>query len=149
MTAGPAAGIDRLKSLLRQEGIGFVDDPSGRVAITDGPDDYLIEVDAAGVWCLLGVDMQELRLLVSGSSNEDLGEDELQRVAREQLRPLYRRYQPLFAGAGFEEEVIVDAGSYAIGFVKRPAGMSPADIIETVKWCCRAGQPARRSGVTP
>jgi hypothetical protein len=147
MTAGPAAGMDRLKALLRQTGVEFVEEPSGRLAIAGGPDDYLIEVDAGGVWCLLGVDMQELRLLVSGSSNEDLGEDELQRVAREQLRPLYRRYQPLFAGAGFEEEVIVDAGSYAIGFVKRPAGLSPADIIETVRWCRRAGQPARGSGV--
>ncbi len=150
VTAAPPIDVDRLKALLRQGGIGFAEEPSGRLAISGGPDDYLIEVDATGgVWCLFGVDMQELRLLVSGSSNEDLGEDELQRVAREQLRPLYRRYQPLFVQAGFEEEVIVDAESYAIACVKRMAGANPAEIVEAVRWCCRAGQPARGSGVAP
>jgi hypothetical protein len=142
--------VDRLKTLLRHDGIEFSEEASGRLAIAGGPDDYLIEVDpAGGVWCLFGVDMQELRLMVSGSGNEDLGEDELQRVAREQLRPLCRRYQPLFAGAGFEEEVVVDAESYAIAFVKPPAGLSPADLVEVVRWCRRAGQPMRGSGVAP
>jgi len=142
--------IDRIKALLRQEGIGFAEEPSGRLAIAGGPDDCLIEVDpAGGVWCLFGIDMEELRLLVSGSSNEDLGEDELQRVAREHLRPLYRRYQPLFAGAGFGEEVVVDAESYAIAFVKQTAGLSPAGFVEAVQWCRRVGQPVRSNGVAP
>lgn len=137
-----AVEMDKLKTLLQQAGISFGEESAGRLVIVDGPDDYLIEVDPHGdVWCLFGVDMSELRLLVSGSSNEDLGEDELQRVAREHLRPLYRRYQPLFAGAGFEEEVVVDADSYAIAFVMPTAGLSQSDMVDVVRWCCRAGQP--------
>jgi len=145
-----SAGIDlgRLDALLRQAGIPCDNDASGRLTVADGPEDYLVEVHpAGGVWCLFGIDMEELRLLVSGSGNEDLGEDELQRVAREHLRPLYRRYQPLFAPAGFQEEVVVDAESYAIAFVKPTAGMSPAEIVEVVRWCCRTGQLARGRGV--
>jgi hypothetical protein len=135
------ADMDLFKTLLQQAGISFVEDSDGRLNIAGGPDDYLVEVDSHGdVWCLFGVDMSELRLLVSGSSNEDLGEDELQRVAREQLRPLHRRYQPLFAGAGFEEKVVVDADSYAIGFVKPTAGLNEAGMVDVVRWCL-AGQP--------
>jgi hypothetical protein len=135
------ADMDLFKTLLQQAGVSFVEESDGRLSIAGGPDDYLVEVDPHGnVWCLFGVDMSELRLLVSGSSNEDLGEDELQRVAREQLRPLHRRYQPLFAGAGFEEEVVVDADSYAIGFVKPTAGLSEAEMVDVVRWCL-AGQP--------
>jgi len=145
-TAGGDPG--RLEALLRQAGIPYSEEASGRLTITDGPEDFLIEVHPAdGVWCLFGIDMGELRLLVSGSGNEDLGEDELQRVAREHLRPLYRRYQPVFARAGFQEEVVVDADSYAIAFVKSTAGSSPAEMVEVVRWCCRAGQPARGRGV--
>jgi hypothetical protein len=142
-----AVEMDTLKNLLQQAGMSFSEDSTGRLVIAGGPDDYLIEVDPHGVvWCLFGVDMSELRLLVSGSSNEDLGEDELQRVAREHLRPLYRRYQALFVGAGFEEEVVVDADSYAIAFVKPTAGLSRADMVDVVRWCCRAGHPPHSGG---
>jgi len=139
-----AVEMDTLKTLLREAGIAFSEEPAGRLVVVGGPEDYLIEVAPdGGIWCLFGVDMGELRLLVSGAGNEDLGEDELQRVAREQLRPLHRRYQPLFAGAGFQEEVVVDADSYAIAFVKPTAGLSPAAIMDVVRWCCRTGQPTR------
>jgi len=144
----PAPGDPlRLQALLRQGGIMFREDTAGRLAIDGGPDDYLIELDPRdGLWCLFGIDMQELRLLVSGSGNEDLGEDELQRVAREQLRPVYRRYQPLFARAGFDEEVVVDAESYAIGYVKRTAGLSQEEIVELVRWCRSGGRTPGGNG---
>jgi len=142
-----AVEMGKLKTLLQEAGISFSEESAGRLVIAGGPDDYLIEVDPHGVvWCLFGVDMSELRLLVSGSSNEDLGEDELQRVAREHLRPLYRRYQPLFVGVGFEEEVVVDADSYAIAFVKPTDGLNQADMVDVVRWCCRAGQPPQSGG---
>jgi hypothetical protein len=145
-----AVDMDTLKTRLRQERVSFSEEAGGRLLIDGGSDDYLIEVDpAGGVWCLFGVDMGELRLLVSGFSNEDLGEDELQRVAREHLRPLYRRYQPLFAGAGFEEEVAVDADSYAMAFVKPTTGLSSADIVDVVRWCCQIGQPPRLKEAAP
>ncbi|HUJ79418.1 MAG TPA: hypothetical protein VLY45_03770 [Nitrospiria bacterium] len=138
-----AVGMAILKTRLREAGVAFSEEASGRLAVAGGPDEYLIEVAPDGVRCLFGVDMEELRLLVSGSGNEDLGEDELQRVAREQVRPLVRRYQPIFAAAGFQEEVVVDAGSYAVAFVKPTAGFSPSAIVEVVRWCCRAGRPPR------
>ncbi len=133
--------IDEMKVLLHRAGVGFSEDRSGGLMIDGGPDDYLIEVDPVrGLRCLFGVDMEELRLLVSGSSNEDLGEDELQRVAREHLRPLFRRYQPIFASAGFEERVEVDPESYAIAFAKSIDGVSSTDVVEWVQWCRRAGR---------
>lgn len=141
--------MDTFKTQLRQAGVSFSEDSDGRLVIDGGPDDYLVEVDPHGdVWCLFGVDMSELRLLVSGSSNEDLGEDELQRVAREQLRPVHRRYQPLFAGAGFKEEVVVDADSYAIAFVKPTAGLSQADRVDLVRWCLTVQPPRSKEAAS-
>lgn len=95
-----------------------------------------MEIDPGkGLLCLFGVDMEELRLLVSGTSNEDLGEDELQRVAREHVRPLVRRYQPAFTAAGFSEEVEVDAASYAVAFVKPVDPLIPDRAVEMIRWC--------------
>jgi len=140
MAVPAATDFFSIKQLLRQSHIAFTEDAAtGRLEI-DGPDDYLIELDPArGLCCLFGVDMAELRLLVSGASNEDLGEDELQRVAREQLRPLYRRYQSRFAGAGFMEDVMVDAHSYAVAFVKSTAMLAPDEVVRLVQWCRNAG----------
>jgi hypothetical protein len=141
--------MDTFKTLLQQARVSFSEESDGRLAIAGGPDDYLVEVDPHGdVWCLFGVDMSELRLLVSGSSNEDLGEDELQRVAREHLRPLHRRYQPLFAGAGFEEQVVVDADSYAMAFVKPTAGLSQTDMVDVVRWCLDGQPPHSREAAS-
>ncbi|MEW6323903.1 MAG: hypothetical protein AB1515_00795 [Nitrospirota bacterium] len=140
----PAAiDFDHVKTLLKRSAVVFTEEPDGRLEIGGGPEEYLIELDAErGVSCLFGVDMEELRLLVSGSGNEDLGEDELQRVAREHLRPLRRRYEALFTRAGFVEEVRVDAHSYAVAFVKAVAGMPPETVVEWVRWARRPGRAA-------
>lgn len=141
--------METVKALLRNAGVAFHEETSGHLTVDGGPDDGLIEVTPDSVRCLFGVDMEELRLLVSGAGNEDLGEDELQRVAREQLRPLQRRYQPLFAAAGFQEDVLVDADSFAIVFVKPTAGLRPAAVAELVRWCCHVGRPAKSNGDAP
>jgi hypothetical protein len=140
MTSPATTRRDQVRALLNRSGVGVSEESDGRLLIAGGPDDYLIELDPArGLMCLFGVDMQELRLLVSGASNEDLGEDELQRVAREQLRPLCRRYQSRFAAAGFAEEAVVDAESYAVAFIKPVAGMRPETIVAWVQWCRGTG----------
>lgn len=137
--------FDQVKQLLGRSGIVFTEEASSHVSIDGCPDDYLLELDSEqGVMCLFGVDMEELRLLVSGGSNEDLGEDELQRVAREHLRPLYRRYESVLTRAGFASEVRVDAHSYAVAFVKPITGLSPESVVEWVRWAMRASGPAPR-----
>lgn len=138
----PPQPFDQIKRQLHQAGITFSEESGGRLAIEDGPEDYLIELDPVkGVLCLFGVDMGELRLLVSGSGNEDLGEDELQRVAREHLRPMVRRYQPLFSREGFEEQIEVDAGSYAVAFAKPVDALNPDAVVDMIRWCRRAARP--------
>lgn len=141
MGQSAATDFDQVKALLHQSGVAFTEESTGRLGIETGPADYLIELDPEqGLMCLFGVDMSELRLLVSGASNEDLGEDELQRVAREHLRPVCRLYQPIFAKAGFTEEVITDPDSYVVGFVKSINGLDPKTIVNWVRWCCWASQ---------
>ena len=85
--------------------------------------------------CSFKVDLEEIRMLVSGDSTEDLSEDELCRVAREELRPMVDQYRRRFMQAGFEEGVESDRDQYAIVFTKSFAGMTPHEASDALKWC--------------
>ena len=85
--------------------------------------------------CSFKVDLEEIRMLVSGDSTEDLSEDELCRVAREELRPMVDRYRRKFMQASFDEGVESNRDQYAIVFTKSLAGMTPHDASDALKWC--------------
>ena len=74
--------------------------------------------------------MEELRILLAGSTPEDISEDELQRVARDQLRPVTQKYRSSLRGSGFEETVETTEQHYAISFEKTidHSAVSPGDF---------------------
>jgi hypothetical protein len=87
--------------------------------------------------CQFGVDMEELRTLVSGDSNEDIAEDELQRVAREHLRPRFQKFRPRLTAHGFEETVDTTAQYYAISFVKPLDLSDPPRVVSQLEDCLK------------
>ena len=81
--------------------------------------DCLVELYSDGrLTCQFGVDMEELRTLLAGDTAEDIAEDELQRVARDHLRPLFQKYRSALMANGFEETIDATEEYYAISFVK-------------------------------
>ncbi|MBI5197565.1 MAG: hypothetical protein HZA19_03040 [Nitrospirae bacterium] len=66
--------------------------------------------------CQFGVDMEEMRNLLTGEQTEDMADDELVHVARYHLKPLLDRYRPVFLRAGFTEEVDANTDYYAVAF---------------------------------
>jgi hypothetical protein len=85
--------------------------------------------------CSFKVDLEEIRTLISGDTTEDLSEDELCRVAREELRPFVDRYRRKLRQAGFEETIESDHDQYAIIFTKPLTGSTPQEAHDVLKWC--------------
>ena len=111
-------------------------EPGGAIAMDLGESGWMLELQpVARLLCQVGVDMEELRALLSGSTAEDLSTDELQRVAKDHLRPSVRRYKSKLVEAGFEEGTEVEETFMAITFEREIAFDDPAEINETIKWC--------------
>lgn len=97
---------------------------------------FLIEFHPDGrLVVLFGVDMDELRTLVSGGATEDLSEDELQRVARDQLRPTVNVFKSTLKGDGFQETIDAGAGYYAIAFNKTIPEQGARESAALIRTC--------------
>ena len=85
----------------------------------------------------LETDLEEVRMMISGDTTEDLSEDELCRVAREELRPFIRRNQSKLVQADFQENVVSDQALYAVTFTKSLKESSPEQAMEEIRWCLK------------
>ena len=124
-----------VKNSLGQRGMSLreYDAGDGSIQFT-WEDDYALHLGTDGILtCSFKVDLEEIRMLVSGDTTEDLSEDELCRVAREELRPTVDRHRRRLMQAGFEEGVESDRDQYAIVFTKSLAGMTPHEAGEELK----------------
>ena len=100
--------------------------------------DCLVELYSDGrLSCQFGVDMEELRTLLAGDTTEDIAEDELQRVARDHLRPLCHKYRPILINNGFEETIDVTEDYYAISFVKSVDLSDPNSVMVELQDCLK------------
>jgi hypothetical protein len=133
---------DRLKAVQkrltdRDLPFDYARQPEGdSILLSVDQSDCLLELWADGkLSCQFGVDMEELRTLVAGSSNEDIAEDELQRVARDHLRPQFQKYRAPFLARGFEEAVETTEHSYAVCFNKTVDLSDPEAAARSVQDC--------------
>ena len=111
-------------------------EPGGAIAMDLGESGWMLELQPSErLLCQVGVDMDELRTLLSGSTPEDISSDELQRVAKDHLRPSMRRYKPKLIEAGFEEGIEVEEEFMAITYERPIDFQDPAYINETIDWC--------------
>ena len=129
--------LRQVKGLLDQEGIPVQesDKHNGDIYFGWGEDCVLRMGDNGVLTCSFKVDLEEIRTLISGDTTEDLSEDELCRVAREELRPVVDRHRRSFRQAGFEEAIESDHDRYAIVFTKSLMGTTPEEASGVLKWC--------------
>lgn len=129
--------FNQVRELLAQKGISSQQTGREEGAIHfDWDEGHALSLGADGVLtCSFKVDLEELRILISGDTTEDLSEDELCRVAREELRPFLDRYRWKFRQAGFEEGIQSDHDQYAVVFTKPLLGATPQEASDVLKWC--------------
>ena len=129
--------LRQVKALLDQEGISVQETGTDEGAVYFGWDEgCALHLGADGVLtCSFKIDLEDLRTLISGDTTEDLSEDELCRVAREELRPVVDRHRWRFRQAGFEEGIESDRDQYAIVFTKPLIETTPQEARDVLKWC--------------
>lgn len=119
------AGVSVEKAGTEDGSINFEAKDGGALRL--GPDGILT--------CSFTADLEEIRTMISGDTTEDLSEDELCRVAREELRPVVDRHRRRFIQAGFEEGIESDHEQYSIVFTRTLTGAAPQVVSDVLKWC--------------
>lgn len=128
-----ASNLDELEALMKGLGWSFerLEEELGTgvsLLLETPEEDCLVEIFSDGrLACQFGVDMEEMRNLLTGDQTEDMQDDELVRVARDHLRPIVGRYRQALIKEGLEEGVDATPDYYAILFETR------VDLSDTQK----------------
>jgi len=129
--------LDQIESYLVRTGCNVKRESNQlRIPLTDGPSCLILTAERDLIY-QLETDLEEVRMMISGDTTEDLSEDELCRVAREELRPFIRRHQSQLIQADFQEGVVSDQAMYAVTFTRSLKEASPEQAIEAIQWCLK------------
>jgi hypothetical protein len=121
------------------------DEHGGSLLLNLPEADCLVELFGDGrLACQFGVDMEEMRSLLTGDQTEDMADDELVRVARYHLKPIVDRYRAALLREGLEETAEATSDHYAIVFQTVLDLSSPQQVAHKVARCLLAlEEPAR------
>lgn len=129
--------LDQIESHLVRTGCNVKRESNHlRIPLTDGPSCLILTAERDLIY-QLETDLEEVRMMISGDTTEDLSEDELCRVAREELRPFIRRHQSQLIRNDFQEGIMSDQAMYAVTFTKSLKEASPEQAVEAVQWCLK------------
>src|SRR5437660_5383996 len=103
-----------------------------------GGDGWLLEVTPDGrLLCQMGIAIDEIKLLMSEGTPEDLGTDEVAKQAKYYLQPAVAKFRPRLRGAGFEENTEMTEDYVATTFQKMVDFQKPQEVEQAVQWCRR------------
>lgn len=92
--------------------------------------DCLVELYSDGRFAIqFGVDMEEMRSLLTGDQTEDMADDELVRVARYHLKPIVDHFRPPLLREGMEEGVDATPHFYAVTFSAKLDLSDPKEAV--------------------
>ncbi len=117
-----ASALDKVEAAIKKLGWSYerlegYSDHGSSLLLVLPETDCLVELYSDGRFaCQFGVDMEEMRNLLTGDQTEDMADDELVRVARYHLKSIVDRYRPSLLKQGFEEGTEATADHYAITF---------------------------------
>lgn len=136
---------DSTRSRLRQAEPGFYElEPGGALALQLGEEGWMLELTPDGrMICQTGMDMDDVKSLLSDGTPEDLGMDELAKQAKYYLQPSVTKVRKTFLSAGFEETTEMNDEYVAITFHKTVDFQKLEELTQAVRWCQQ--QFARRT----
>jgi len=139
MNEGHLAGSDweRTRARLSQMEPRFYElEPGGSLALELDPDGWMLEVTPDGrLICQTGMDMEDIKSLLSTGTPEDLGTDELAKQAKYYLQPAVSKVRPRLVGAGFEEVTEMTDQYVAVLFQRAVDLNKPDEVQQTIRWC--------------
>jgi hypothetical protein len=128
---------ERLRSQLQQQAPDLYElEPGGALALPLGDEGWLLEITPDGrVICQYGMDMEDIKSLLSDGTPEDLGTDELAKQAKWYIQPAAAKFRQTLKGAGFEENVEMTDEYVAVLFQRQVDIRKPDELVQTVRWC--------------
>ncbi len=128
---------DSTRSRLCQAEPGFYElEPGGALAMPLGEEGWMLEVTPDGrMICQTGMDIDDIKSLLSEGTPEDLGTDELAKQAKYYLQPAVAKVRRVLIGAGFEETTEMNDQYVAITFHKAVDFQKLDEVKQAVRWC--------------
>jgi hypothetical protein len=138
MAEGSTAPVwDQTRESLRRIEPAFYElEPGGALALPLGDDGWMLEITPDGrMICQTGMDMDDIKSLLSDGTPEDLGTDELAKQAKYYLQPAVSKVRKAFLGAGFAESTEMTDEYVAVAF-QRTVDFARLDDVKTaIGWC--------------
>jgi hypothetical protein len=128
-----------VRAQLRRSQPAFYESEAGGALMMDlGGDGWLLEITPDGrLLCQMGMALDEIKLLMSEGTPEDLGTDEVAKQAKYYLQPAVAKFRPVLRSAGFEESTEMTEEYVATTFQKPVDFHKPEEVEQTVTWCRR------------
>jgi hypothetical protein len=126
-----------VRAQLRRNQPAFYESEAGGALMMDlGGDGWLLEITPDGrLLCQMGMAIDEIKLLMSEGTPEDLGTDEVAKQAKYYLQPAVAKFRPVLRGAGFEESTEMTEEYVATTFQKVVDFHKPEEVEQAVQWC--------------
>src|SRR5438067_2280312 len=126
-----------LRVQLRRSQPAFYELEAGGALMMDlGADGWLLEVTPDGrLLCQMGMAIDEIKLLMSEGTPEDLGTDEVAKQAKYYLQPAVSKHRKILLASGFEETTEMNEEYVATTFQRTVDFQRPEKIEEAVQWC--------------
>jgi hypothetical protein len=122
--------------LQRQEPAFFELEPGGALALSLGDDGWLLEITPDGrLICQYGMDMDDIKTLLSTGTPEDLGTDELAKQAKWYIQPEAAKHRQSLVREGFQENIEMTDEHVAVLFQRVVDLNDPEALTKTVRWC--------------
>ncbi len=122
--------------LCRREPNFYELEPGGSLALDLGAEGWMLELTPDGrLICQTGMDMDDIKSLLSDGTPEDLGTDELAKQAKYYLQPTVSKVRKKLVGAGFEESTDMNDQYVAVLF-QRTVDLEQLDeVTQAIRWC--------------
>ena len=120
---------ERLPSLYELE-------PGGPLMMDLGEEGWLLEVTPdRRLLCQMGMDLEDIKSLMSDGTPEDLGNDEVAKQVKYYIQPAVAKFRQTLRGAGFEETTEMNDDYVAAIFHKDVDFTKPEEIEQAIQWC--------------
>jgi hypothetical protein len=130
-------GWDAIRaSLMKHEPAFYELEPGGALMMDLGSDGWLLELTPDGrLLCQMGMEIEDVKRLMSEGTPEDLGTDEVAKQAKYYLQPAVSKYRATLRGAGFQETTEMNEEYVATTFQKIVDFQNLGEVTQTVQWC--------------
>jgi hypothetical protein len=120
---------DNLPSLYELE-------PGGALMMDLGEEGWLLELTPdRRLLCQMGMDLEDIKSLMSDGTPEDLGTDEVAKQVKYYIQPAVSKFRQRLRDAGFEETTEMNDDYVAAIFQKGVDFAKPEEIEHTIQWC--------------